>query len=106
MAMSWAVKIFLRIDGDSDMGVRLEHDKVTSVPVQAMHDGEIAIAESWESKPSRVGYIYQRFGDTLVGVGRHSGAAIGNVWGSTALGEPVKGLRVRVLKAGEKIVIN
>ena len=88
------------------MGVRLEHEKVTSVPVQAMHDGELAVVEAWELHPGRVGSIFQRFGDYFVEVGRHSGSAVACVWGSMALNEPVKGCRVRVLESGEKIVIN
>lgn len=88
------------------MSVRLGHEKVTSMPVQAMHDGEIAIVESWDSRPERVGVIHQRFGDYLLEVGGRSSLSIGDVWGFTALFDPVKGCRVRVLERGETIVIS
>jgi len=71
-----------------------------TILVYHMQDGQIAVITRWKDS-SYIGTIVQRFDNKLIALGQGCGIA----W-STILKEADANFRVRILEAGETLVIS
>lgn len=91
------------------MPVKLESDERDIVSASQMKDGDLAVIAYWDRDGGKgdrrlnsnsIGYVIQRYEDRLIPIGRDCGQA----W-TTALSVTPCSCYVRILKAGEKIVV-
>lgn len=70
-----------------------------------MEDGQIAIVRSWRGRePSMVGEVVQRYGDTLILVGKRHGLSYTTCFGYEWSKEDQ--YKVEILEPGTTLVIN
>ncbi len=75
------------------MLLTLVADDPTSIPVNDMHDGEIAVITQWNCYTKAVGWVVQRFQNYLVPLGVDSGQS----WSNSTFWRGRTDLRVRIL---------
>lgn len=82
--------------------IKLEKNDECSVHIDSMKDGDVAVIVEWgEYDNSHVGEVVQRYKNALVVLGKPSA----NCWTTMFTHGNSNKYRVRILKKGEKLVV-
>lgn len=81
--------------------MKLHKDINNWVPLHAMKDGDVAVIRRWNTMADEhIGWIVQRFEDTLIPLGKHSGSAYTRIFD-----KPHTNIEVEILTKGTTLEV-